>query len=145
MTRRVGHALHLVSAFLLTALVEFSINPRIFVTPGMNELIDPWIYTGFFLSLPSYMQRFPDTYYGSRLSAILPGFVAQSTFAPLLANYVLHLTLFCVLLLATYGFVRLGSNRATALLAAFVMAWNPVILSAVSWDYVDGFGIAFLV
>jgi 4-amino-4-deoxy-L-arabinose transferase-like glycosyltransferase len=66
-------------------------------------------------------------------------------FSPLVANYTIHLSLFCALLLATYGLVRRGVNRLTALLVALVVAWNPIIVSSVSWDYVDGFGIVFIV
>lgn len=144
MSRRADSALVL-GAALLTAMLEFTINPRLFATPGVNTLIDSWIYTGYFLSLPSFVHRFPGTYYGSRLSVILPGSAAHALFTPSIANYVLHVALLCALLLSTHALVRHGSNRRTAWLVTLVMAWNPVILSSVSWDYVDGFGMVFLV
>ncbi len=145
MRRRIASAALLVAVFLATALFELTINGNLFITPGTNVLIDPWVYTGFFLSFPSFVHMFPDTYYGSRLSVLLPGFLAHRMFSPVLASHVLHITEFCVLLLATYGLVRTGVNRVTALLVTCVMAWNPIVISALSWDYVDGFGIVCVV
>ncbi len=111
MMRRLAAAATLVAAILSTALLELAINPNLFVTPGLNGMIDPWVYTGFFLSLPSFLRMFPETYYGSRLSVLLPGFLAHGMFPPLVASYVLHLTLYCLLLSATYGLVRSGASR----------------------------------
>jgi hypothetical protein len=136
------HALYLMAI----PWVELLVNPNLFIIPSApNAYIDPWLYTGYFLSLPDYLLRFPGTYYGSRLSWLVPGYVAHKVFSPLVANYVLHIGFFYVLLAATYALVRSGVNRHAAILVTIVLAWSPVILGALGWDYVDGAGIVFIV
>jgi hypothetical protein len=132
-------------ALLIIPLLQRLAQPSLFVTPGGPWWIDPWVYTGFFLSLPSHLHRFPGTYYGTRLTWLLPGFALHSWLPPLVANDVLHLALFYALLFATYGLVASGVNRSAAFLVTLLVAWNPAILRAVGWDYVDGAGILFLV
>jgi hypothetical protein len=127
-----------------TPWLQLAVNPNLFVTPGGNRYIDPWLYTGFFLSLPEHLHRFPGTYYGSRLSWLAPGFLAHQAFSPLVANYVLHLTFFYALLAATYGLIAAAGHRRAAMFVTMAMAWNPVILAALSWDYIDGAGIVFI-
>ena len=122
-----------------------AINRNLFVTPAERSLIDPWMYTGAFLSLPDYLHRFHDTYYLSRLSWLLPGFVAHRMFPPLVANAILHFTFFYGLLVATYALVAVALNRSLAMLVTIVVGWSPVILTSFSWDLVDGPGIVFLV
>ena len=126
-------------------VVLLAIHPNLFVNPGGNGALDPWVYTGLFLSLPDFLHRVGDTYYATRLPWVLPGFVAQKLFPPLAGNYVLHLTFFYTLLFATYGLVSSGINRSAAFVAAAFMAWCPSILIATSWDYVDGAGLVFAV
>ena len=59
--------------------LQLVINRNLFVNPATNLLIDPWIYTGFFLTLPDQLRRFSGTYYGSRLSVLLPGSLAHAS------------------------------------------------------------------
>lgn len=124
--------------------LELFFNPNLFITPGGNGYIDPWLYTGFFVDLPGLMARFPGTYYGSRLSWLLPGHLAHVVFPPLAANYVLHLSFFYALIAGTYLLVGSAVNRRVGFLVALVVAWNPIVLTALSWDYVDGAGIVFV-
>ena len=124
---------------------EVAINRTLFVTPAGNGSIDSWLYTGCFLSLPDYLHRYHDTYYLTRLSWLLPGFIVHRLFAPLTANDVLHFTFFYALLAATYCLVSTGINRSAAILVTLIVGWNPAILLSLSWDYVDGAGIVFLV
>jgi hypothetical protein len=134
-----------VLCLLLLPLVQLAINPALFINPGGNSVVDPWVYTGFFLSLPSHLHRFGVTYYSSRLSWLLPGYAAQKLFSPLAGNYALHLAFFYALLAATYTLMASGASRTVAIVATMLVAWSPAILVALSWDYVDGAGIVFLV
>jgi len=53
---------------------------------------DPWFYLGYFRDLVNFKRDlFPGLYYGSRLSWILPGWLAHRILPPLFANAVLHL------------------------------------------------------
>ena len=131
-------AIILATPFLLLAL-----NPNLFINPLTNNWIDPWLYTGFFWSLPDFMARWGDTYYATRLSWLLPGFAAHQLFSPLLANYVLHIAFFYLLLFSTYALVTSGVNRTVAFVATMLVAWGPELISAMSWDYVDGAVITY--
>ena len=135
------------ACLIVTPWIELLINPNLFMTPGGNGYLDPWFYTGFFLSLPEYLARFPGTYYGARISWLLPGYLAHRVFStsPIVANYVLHLSFFYALIAGVYLLVASAVNRRAALLVALVVGWNPFTLTALSWDYPDGSGVVFLV
>jgi hypothetical protein len=133
------------ACLVATPWLQLLVNPNLFMTPGGNRYIDPWVYTGLFLSLPEHLRFMPDTYYGARLSWLIPGYLAHSTFTPLVANYVLHLGFFYALLLATYKLIESAAGTRHALLVTLAVAWNPIVLAAIGWDYVDGAGIVFIV
>jgi hypothetical protein len=141
--RRTGYHAALIA---VTPLLQLSINPNLFVTPTMR-LIDPWVYTGCFLSLRDYLLRFGFTYYVTRLSWVLPGYVVHHAIpSPIVANYVLHLAFFYTLMFSTYFLVASSADdRMNAFLATMLIGWSPAILLAVGWDYVDGAGITFLI
>src|SRR5205085_10905595 len=97
------------------------------------------------LSLPDCLQRFHGEYYVARLSWLLPGFLAHRLLPRVVAEYALHFAVFYVLLGATYFLVKAGLNSSAAILVTLIVGWNPAILTSLSWDYVDGAGIVFLV
>ncbi len=138
-----GERLRHLLLLAITPWLQLAINPNLFLTPGGNIYLDPWLYTGYFLSLPRLAQQFPGTYYGSRLSWLLPGYAANQVLPPFAAAYALHIGFFYVLLGSTYALVTSGVNRRTAFLVTQVVAWSSIVLAAVSWDYVDGAGIVF--
>ncbi|MCU1336542.1 MAG: hypothetical protein JWO19_2123 [Bryobacterales bacterium] len=106
--------------------------------------IDPWVYFGFFHNLVSFKRDlFPGTYYGSRLSWLLPGYVLNKLFPPLVANYILHLSVYYTALLALFSLLKTATNRQTALLGTILFGFYPYLWSAVGWDYADGAGIAW--
>jgi len=130
---------------LVTPFVLLVLNQNLFINPLTNKWIDPWLYTGFFWSLPDFLERWGDTYYATRLSWLLPGFAVHRLFSPLVANYVLHIAFFYVLLFAVYFIVTSGINRTTAFVVTMLVAWQPELISAMSWDYVDGAVITYFV
>jgi len=132
------------ACILLTPLIQWYVNPNLFVTQAIGWL-DPWVYTGYFLSLPSHLRMFGDTYYAGRLAWLLPGFALHQMFSPVVATYVLHLSFLYALVFAVYHLVSTALNRRAGMLAAIMFGWNPTILAALSWDYVDGAGIVFIV
>ena len=105
---------------------------------------DPWFYLGFFRDLVEYKRYlFYGTYYGSRLSWILPGFLVHSIFSPVVANCVLHLTVQSVATLSFFYVLRWTAGVRVAFLATIVFAVNPWLWVATGWDYPDGIGIAY--
>jgi hypothetical protein len=137
---RLSHLLTL----LVIPFIELAANPAAFINPGANVSIDAWVNTGLFLSLPSHVHRFGSMYYATRLTWLLPGFVAHRVLPPLVANYALHFLLFYCVVWVTYRLLSSGADRHVAMLGTLLVAWSPAILAAVGSDYVDGAGIAFL-
>ena len=105
----------------------------------------PGLTLGLFLSLPDHLLVWGHSYYSTRLSWLLPGYAAHQIFSPFLANYVLHFGFFYVLLSAVYCLVTAGTNRTTAFIVTLLVAWNPQVIAAMSWDYVDGAVITYFI
>lgn len=132
---------YLIVILIIPVLVLFRDTNIAFTAPGF---IDPWIYLGFFHNLVLYKgSLFPNTYYGSRLSWVLPGYVVNKLFSPLAANYILHLGVFYVATASLFLTLRRTVDRRAALLAAIAFGFYSSLWVAVGWDYVDGVGIAY--
>jgi hypothetical protein len=108
------------------------------------DYLDPWFYLGYFLNLPQHMVLFDGSYYNTRLSVILPGYVAYRLLPPLAANYALHLGMYYAGVFSLYLILAQTVSRRAALLAALCMGGSYFFLRAVGWDYVDGYGITYL-
>jgi hypothetical protein len=106
--------------------------------------IDPWVYYGYMKHLVAFKgSLFPGTYYGSRLSWILPGALIHAILPPVPANYVLHLAVFFTAVFSLYWLLKEALDRRIAILSAICLALYPYFWAAIGWDYVDGAGIAY--
>jgi len=105
--------------------------------------IDSWIYSGYFIDLPKHMHSFPGTYYGTRLSWLLPGFLAYHIFPPLVALHLLHILFYELAVLSLYLVLKHTVNQRAAALTAILMGGYSFFLWAIGWDYVDGTGITY--
>jgi hypothetical protein len=105
---------------------------------------DAWIYYGFFGDTAHYLDAYSREYFATRLSVIFPGHLAHRLLPPLAANLTLHLALYWLAVVSVYLTGRLTVGRRAALVAALAMGGYPYFLMAVGWNYVDGFGIAYL-
>jgi hypothetical protein len=110
-----------------------------FTPPG----IDSWIYYGYFYHLSDFLKAYPDTYFGSRLAWILPGYLLHQTLPPLAANYALRIGLYWVTLGAFYGTTMRLWGRKPALLGSLLMGSYLPFMAALGWNYIDGAGIAY--
>ena len=109
-----------------------------------TDAIDPWVYNGFFRHLEAYATRmFPQTYYGSRLGWIVPGYVAYHLFSPAVANAILHLTYYGTAVCSLYWIARNTSGTSNALFAALAFGLYLPVIRAFGSDYVDGPVIAY--
>ena len=132
---------YLLAVLLLPLIVLWHQDNTLFTPPGY---IDPWFYLGFFRDLAEFKRNlFPDLYYGSRLSWILPGYLVHSLFSPVVANCVLHLTVHSVATFSLFSILRLTAGVRSAFLTTMVFCVNPWLWAATGWDYVDGAGIAY--
>lgn len=106
--------------------------------------IDPWIYFGYFLNYPRYVSAlFPDLYYGTRLSWILPGYCLNALFDPITAKYILHVGFYYLAVLSLYNLLRKEVGARSALVVAVLFGTHSFFLGAIGWDYVDGAGITY--
>jgi hypothetical protein len=110
---------------------------------NLDGNLDPWFYLGYFIRLKQYLIAFPDAYYGSRLSWILPGYLAYFLFPPFVANYVLHLSFYYLAIFSLYFILKPSAGRRAAFLASVLMGSYAFFLLAIGWDYVDGAGITY--
>lgn len=125
----------LAPAFLCLAIPDWIFAP--------SSFIDSYVYLGYFRNFSQHVMAFGDTYYGTRLPFIIPGYICYNIFPPLVANYVLHLGFYYMAIFSLYFIVRITVNRRAALLAALFMGFYPYFLAATGWDYVDGAGIGY--
>jgi hypothetical protein len=126
---------------LLPLIVLLFDSNVFFAVPGT---IDPWVYHGFFRHLGEFKSfLFPNTYYGSRMSWIVPGYLVNLIFPPLAANYILHLGVYYTGAISLYYVLKSFYTRPTALLGVIAFTCDPYLWGAMGWDYVDGIGIAF--
>src|SRR4030042_6743190 len=87
--------------------------------------IDPYVHLGYIRNFGHYFAFFGDTYYGTRLPFIIPGYICYKIFPPLLANYVLHLGFYYLALFSLYFILRIAVNRRAALLTTAFMGFYP--------------------
>jgi hypothetical protein len=130
----------LVIIFVLPLLLLIS-NTNWTFNPPLS--IDPWLYNGFFVRFEQHLKAFAETYYATRLSWIIPGYIIYNLFPPIVANYVLHLAVYYIATLSLYLTLKLTISPKTALFTAVLMGCHPYFFGATGWDYVDGAGIAY--
>src|SRR5271157_603363 len=132
---------YLIAVLLLPAIVLWRQDNTLFTGYGY---LDPWFYLGFFRNLVEFKRNlFPATYYGSRLSWILPGAAVHGLFPPVAANCVLHLGVHTVATVSLFLTLKWVAGARRAFLAAMLFSVNPWLWSATGWDGVDGAGIAY--
>jgi hypothetical protein len=119
-----------------TWLFAYAINPFGF--------IDPWVYFGYFLDLTQHLRTFKGAYFTTRLTWTVPGAIVYHLFPPLLATYVLHLTLFYAATISLYLILKITVSQRAAILATLLMAFHSYFLWSIGWPYIDGAGSTYL-
>ena len=110
-----------------------------------NGFIDPWVYFGFFLDLTQHLRMLKGAYFSARLSWILPGALVYHVFPPLVAVYVLHVTLFYAATVSLYLILKKTVGGRAAVLGALLMGCHSYFLRSMGWDYVDGAAMTYMV
>jgi hypothetical protein len=125
----------------LLPLIQLAVNHHYFYT--YVEWVDPWLYFGYFVDLPEHLRTFDGTYYNTRLSVLLPGYLIHKWFPPLLGNAVLKLSLFYICLFTLYAILRRAAGHRAALLMAICLGCFAFFVRTIGTDYVDGYGITY--
>lgn len=129
-------------------VVSLVLLPVVLLTLDRNWIFsgphrDAWIYYGYFENGAHYLATFSDRYYSSRAAVFLPGFAVHHLLPPVAANVVLHLGLTWASLLSFYWVAKDLFDRRVALLTGIAFGCHPLLLHALGWNYVDGFGITY--
>lgn len=133
----------LVTIWIISTLLLFALRPGYTFPP--LDVIDSWVYTGYQWNIRAQIQEFGPTYYGSRLSFILPGALLHSFLPPLAANVCLKLAWSALLALGVAAIVLRAVGFRAALLAVALSVWSPQVIYAWHTDYMDGPVLTFAV
>jgi len=128
---------------LIFPLLLFLINRNVFLINPYAQYIDPWIYTGFFLNFETYYKIFGVTYYGTRLSWIIPGYLFYHIFPPLMANYLLHLTFYYAAIVSFFYIMKNTLTQRVAVFTTILMGSYMFFLYQMGWDLSSGSVMAF--
>jgi len=101
------------------------------------ELLDSWIYTSYQWDLKSQIADFGPTYYGSRLSWILPGALLHSLLPPVAAQICFKLIFSALFAVGCGAIVHRAAGLPTTLLAVTVSLFAPQFIGALHADYTD--------
>jgi hypothetical protein len=140
---RIDPAFLLIAA-LPWAVLRFDQNWLFGYATSPLGLIDPWVYFGFFLDLIPHIRAFKGAYFTTRLTWTVPGAIVYHFFPPVVATYVLHLTLFYASTIALYLILKMTVSRRAAVLAVLLMALHSYFLWSVGWPYMDGAANTYL-
>lgn len=133
-----------INVLLVLPLILISINGSwLFIYP-LQGLLDPWIYTGYFLDFKSHLVNFSTTYFGSRLPWILPGYFVHKIFPPLLANTLLHLIYYYTSICSLYLILKNLFTKQVAFLTVLLMGTFIYFLRSFGSNYIDGAAITYL-
>lgn len=137
-----SESIYVIAVLLLPLVVLWRQDNSLFTPPNR---VDSWMYFGFFRSLHDFKDiLFPNLYYGSRLSWILPGYLIHSIFPPVTGARILHLTVQSIANVSMFAIARLTVGARVAFLTTLLFAVSPQLANATGADYVDGPSIAFL-
>jgi hypothetical protein len=130
---------------VLLALPLLVLIPDDSVNYSLPGYIDPWLYFGYFTHLKEFKEfLFPPTYYGSRLGWLLPGAAIYHLIPSyLMANCVLHLTVYYTALFSLYSSLKQTFGGQNAIIPSVLFGLYPYFWGAVGWDYPNGAGIAY--
>lgn len=135
-----GHCLILALSAVVMVLPD-----KLWPSPA-GGTIDPWVYYGYFWDYPSYVTRFfPDTYYGTRLPWILPGYVAVHMFPAMIGTFIFVLAVYYAAVYSFYALTTLLFNRHVGFLCTLFFASDFYFLRSIAWYYVDGGVILYFI
>ena len=116
--------LYVIGVLLFPVLVLWRQDNALFTGYGY---LDPWFYLGFFRNLVEFKRNlFPATYYGSRLSWILPGAAVHGLFPPVAANCILHLGVHTVATRFAFSDAQVGGRGAAGVSRGHAVLGQPV-------------------
>ena len=119
----------------------------LWMTPDIQTQIgsiDTFVNTGYIHNSHSLVQRFGETYYALRVAAIAPQKLVFRLLSPETGFVAVRYLLLLVGCASIFAIVRRYFGAAPALYSALLLAFTPWYLRSITWEYVDGFAITYL-
>ena len=131
-----------IALILVLPIILALINPNWIFNPSKY---DDFYYLGYQIYLPEFAQMsfHQEQYFIERLMAILPGYYLRQVLSPLMANFVLHLGVYYMLMFSVYTVISRLFHARIALLTVLVMGQFSLVLRATGWDYADGYAMMY--
>ena len=129
-----------IGIFLIALIL---INRNLFISNPYIIMIDPWLYTGYFLNLKLYYKMFGVLYYGTRFSWIIPGYILYSLFPTLTANYLLHFGFVAAAVLSLYYTLKNTISDRIGIFTSLLFGGYIYFLNEMGYDYISGAVITF--
>lgn len=135
---------HILILFALPLLITL-INPNWIYNPTVLNSVDTWIYNGLFRYFFDFADKHPSNihYFVERVSWVMPGYFFYHVFNAILANALIHLSVFYACVFSIYGIAQRLFGKDTAFITALCLGCYTWFLRAAGHDYIDGPGIAY--
>ncbi len=105
---------------------------------------DPWGFLGIYLNY-EYLSCLNQSYAISRLPSIIPHFFAYKFLDSYWAVVTTTLLKFYLCIMPLYWVLyEITKNKLASIIPIFLLSFFPYFLSSLGWNYVDGFGIAYI-
>lgn len=106
---------------------------------------DPWGCLGVYLNYEYLSSLHQSSYCIARLPSIIPHFFAYKFLSSYWAVFITTLLKFYLCIIPLYwSLFEITKNRLASLIPIFLLSFFPYFLSSLGWNYVDGFGIAYI-
>jgi hypothetical protein len=132
--RRMRIALYRLPAFLLVPLVVLLLVRNDLLQAGW---LDPIIYLAFAHDYADIAARYPGTYYGTRLSHILPNALAFAAFGERAGYYVVRWLELAVAMVAIHRIARHYADEIAAWFLAVFFCSHAWFLRSLLWDHYE--------
>lgn len=130
--------LSFISILFLFIVILTVVYPGLFAIPKIILkcfAIDNWVYTGFTWNLPGHLKLFPETYPGTRLPYIFPGYLLVMLLGPVIGGYILKASFFLIAALSLFYYSKLFQSFSISVLTVVFAICVPYVLLLSSWDY----------
>lgn len=116
-------------------------------TCTLNQIgfFDCYIYGAYTHNYLDLLERYGTTYYGNRIGFIYPARILTGLLGTYLGYYALWYLLFVGLLASFWKISRSYYSMEVSTFIVIMVAFSVWILRAISWNYIDGAAIVYLV
>lgn len=133
----------ILALFFVAGVSWIVINPEAFLV--RPELwLDTWIYLGYANFGKIQYEMFPSTYYGSRLSYILPVHILKTFLGIESGLRIYKFSIFLSSIMSVWYIGKIISNSLNGFLAGLILFFYTAYYTEFFYDHPTGFGVSFV-